>query len=99
MTGAGGFLGNYIVLLFRYLNKEVLDTLVDKNVLGTTNCCQYYLTPTTVLADEFESLFDAGAFPPNSFVSSIDEEGNLQGLYFIFLNSGALDFSSVSLVS
>ena len=79
------------------LNKEVLDTLVDKNVLGTTNCCQYYLTPTTVLADEFESLFDAGAFPPNSFVVGVDEEGNLQALYFIFLVDGGLVASEISL--
>lgn len=25
------------------VNKEVLDTLVDKEVLGTVNCCQYFL--------------------------------------------------------
>jgi nucleoside-diphosphate-sugar epimerase len=39
VTGAGGFLGNYIVLLFRYLNKEVLKKklsaiLLDNFITG-----------------------------------------------------------------
>lgn len=79
------------------LNKEVLDTLVDKDVLGTTNCCQYYLTPTTVLDDDIEGLLDEGAFPPNSFVVGVDEEGNLRGLYFIFLVDGVLASSEINL--
>lgn len=79
------------------LNKEVLDTLVDKDVLGTTNCCQYYLTATTVLVDEFESLFNTGAFPPNSFVSVVDTDGNLDYLVFTYLELGVLNFSTVSL--
>lgn len=79
------------------LNKEVLDTLVDKDVLGTTNCCQYYLTSTTVLEDEFESLLNAGAFPPNSFISVVDINGTLSHLAFVYLNAGVLEYAYVGL--
>lgn len=41
------------------VNKEVLDTLVDKEVIGTTDCCNYFPTIPTI-----ESL--AGNFPPTS---------------------------------
>lgn len=51
------------------LNKEVLDTLVDKDVIGTTDCCSYF--PTIPVIDELANQF----FPTNEQIVDIPTYG------------------------
>lgn len=69
------------------VNKEVLDTLVDKEVIGTVNCCQYFPLVSVMSIEEFNNLTANLGIPPNTFVSVVDENGYLQGLYFVYSTS------------
>lgn len=77
------------------LNKEVLDTLVDKNVLGTTNCCQYFPTIPSILDSQAEGLIIEGAIPPNSFFITVNGDGEFQDLLFVYLQNG--EYTSITL--
>lgn len=70
------------------LNKEVLDTLVDKDVLGTTDCCKYFPTIPSILESQAEDLIYGGAIPPNSLVIMVNEDGEFQNLVFVYLQNG-----------
>lgn len=61
------------------LNKEVLDTLVDKNVLGTTDCCQYFLKPLLIDIPNYDD-------PPEEVTNSIPTFG-------IFVTTNGVEFA------
>lgn len=77
------------------LNKEVLDTLVDKDVLGTTDCCQYFPTIPSILESQSEYLLFSGAIPPNSLVITVNGDGEFQNLSFVYLQNG--EYTSITL--
>lgn len=77
------------------LNKEILDTLVDKDIIGTTNCCQYFPTIPTILNSQAEVLIVSGEIPPNSLVITVDADGAFVNLLFVYLLNG--EYTSITL--
>lgn len=73
------------------LNKEVLDTLVDKGVIGTTNCCQYYLTPANFDSiEDVDAAITAGTIPLGAFYIVSPEGQDTVELGFIRRADGGL---------
>lgn len=70
------------------LNKEILDTLVDKDIIGTTDCCQYFPLIPTILESQSEDLVGSGAIPPNTIIMTVNGDGEFQNLLLVYLQNG-----------
>lgn len=76
------------------LNKEVLDTLVDKDIITTEDCCTYTLSiPRVLQADVTPEWISTR--PLDSFFIQVDASGNLTNLCFVSTFGGDKDFISL----
>lgn len=77
------------------LNKEVLDTLVSKNVIATNNCCNYYLSPVSFESSEdLQNALSEGLLPEGTIYIITDGQ-NTSGFGFIRTADGGLSSTSL----
>lgn len=77
------------------LNKEVLDTLVDKDLIATNNCCNYYLSPVFFETDEdLQNALSEGLLPEGTIYIITDGQNTLE---FGFIRAEFGELSSNSL--
>lgn len=69
------------------LNKEVLDTLVDKSLASTLDCCNYFNRISTVLENQYseEQLL---SLPVGTIFIPVDADGNVTDNLNIVLQLG-----------
>lgn len=80
-------------------NKEVLDTLVDKDVIGTTDCCSYFPTipVLTELANQFPPTAEQIAHLPTYAMFIIeDTTGGCLGCYSIYIKNSLGDANQIA---
>lgn len=77
------------------LNKEVLDTLVDKGLASTNDCCNYYIgSVPRILQSEVTPEY-VQSLPLDSFFVQVDVSGNFANLCFVSTIGGVKDFASI----
>ncbi len=73
------------------LNKEVLDTLVDKSLASTLDCCKYFpQVPSLVASGDVEEIMVS--YPVGTLIMVVDENGDYILLALIIQADGGKTF-------
>ena len=78
------------------LNKEVLDTLVDKDVLSTVDCCQYFPRVPSLLDSQFSEDYVL-SLPVGSLFIIVDENGDINNLYIVLQLGGIKGYGAITI--
>jgi len=77
-------------------NKEVLDTLVDKDVLSTSDCCSYFPRVPSLLDTQFSEDYVL-TLPVGSLFMIVDENGDVDNVYIVVQFGGVKSYAPINI--
>ncbi len=77
------------------LNEEVLDTLVDKSLTSTVDCCKYFpQVPSLLNTDDVDEIIIS--YPVGTLIMIVDENGDYISLVLVVQESGEKTYEVVN---